>query len=141
MLQPIRMKMERLQNRGYSALLLRLGLGAVFALLGYNKLPHPENWLVYITPQISHLFPWSPYEFLKLQGIAEFLLGCALMIGFVTRACAFLSAVILALIIFFVWPDFGAVRDIGLLSVSLSLVISGGGRWSMDEFLKKESPP
>lgn len=119
-----------------SLLLLRLGLGAVFILFGYDKLPHPENWIIYYSPKIHQLFPVSPYIFLKFQAVVEVLLGVALAMGFLTRINASIIAVILGMIIFFLWPDPVTVRDLGLFCASLALVLSGPGPWSLDAFLE-----
>lgn len=121
-----------MRRTDYSLLFVRLGLGAVFILFGYDKLLHPENWIIFCPPQASEIVPFSLYTFLKLQGTAETLLGTALGLGFMTRLSAFFTTVILGLIIFFLWLDPIAVRDIGLLCASLALVISGGGRWSLE---------
>ena len=125
----------------YSVLLIRLGLGTVFMLFGYDKLPHPESWIIYYPPQFSRLVPLPPIECLKLQGIGETLLGAALILGFMTRLSACLAAVMLTLIIYFVGWDPVAIRDGGLLFAVLSLVLSGGGPWSVDAFLTRIEKP
>ena len=123
----------------YSMLLNRLALGAVFVLFGYDKLLHPEHWVLFITPQINRFSPISTYDFLKFQGVVETLLGVSLGVGVLTRAAASATTVILGLIVFFLWPDPIAVRDAGLFLVSLALVLSGPGPWSLDALLQKAS--
>ena len=124
----------------YSLLLIRSGLGIVFILFGYDKLLHPESWIIFYPPQVSQAIPFSPYVFLKFQGVAETLLGTALVLGFMTRLSAFLAAGILGLIIFFLWLDPLAIRDIGLFCASLALVISGGGSWSLEKLFERLNP-
>ena len=121
-----------------SLLLLRLGLGTVFILFGLDKLLHPGAWIVFYPPQVQHIIAILPYEFLKIQGIAETLIGLALVLGFLTRISAFLSGGILGLIIFFLWLDPLAIRDIGLFSIAIALTISGGGNWSLDSFFESQ---
>ena len=129
-----------IQRDSCAPLLIRLGLAAVFILFGFDKLVHPETWIVFYPPRVHQVVPLPPYEFLKFQGIAEILLGTALGLGFMTRISAFLAACILGLIIFFLWLDPLAIRDIGLFCASLALVISGGGNWSLDRLFKHRNP-
>ena len=120
------------------ALLLRLGIGTVFLLFGFDKLPHPEKWIVFFPAHLKQSF-LSPHTFLKLQGVFEFSLGLALILGFLTRAAGVVASCLLLLILFVLGWDPVAIRDAGLFATSLAIVLMGPGKWSIDFFLEKAS--
>ena len=129
--------MKTATGNSCSLFLVRLGLGIVFALFGYDKLPHPESWIVYYPPLLHRWSPLPPLEWLRFQGVAETLLGIALVLGFMTRLSAVTAAGVLALIVVFLGFDPVAIRDAGLFFAAFSLAISGPGEWSLDAWLTR----
>ena len=129
--------------RNLGLLLLRVGIGVVFTVFGFDKLIYPFRWVGWIPNVVrqkveaSHLL--TLFGFLKIQGVVEGLLGLFLLFGFRTRLSAIFCAAILAGIVYFLkWDEIG-IRDTGLLFSSLALFCFGGGEWSFDEWYKIKS--
>ena len=118
-----------------SLLCLRLGLGLVFLLFGFDKLPNPQNWIVFL-PAYFKFIPLSAYQFLRLQGVIECLIGLHFFAGLFIRPIAFISACILAFIVYNLGFDQTGIRDTGLFFAALSLGFLGPGNWSLDAKLK-----
>ena len=122
-------------DKNLASLFLRIGLGIVFFLFGFDKLQHPEHWIVFLPVYLSAL-PLSAYQFLRLQGIVECILGLHFFAGFLIRFVSFFSACVLALIIYTIGLDQAGIRDVGLFCASISLGFLGSGHWSLDAKLK-----
>ena len=114
---------------------LRIGLGIVFFFFGFDKLPHPEHWIIYLPSYLGSI-PLSTHQFLRLQGIMECILGIHFFAGFFTRFVAFFSTCVLGLIIYTIGLDHAGIRDVGLFFASFSLGLLGPGNWSLDAKLK-----
>jgi len=141
-----------------SPLGLRLLLAWEFTESGLEKL-HGENWFAEISTRFplpfSALPPnlnWTLATWLELAG------GCALLLGFCTRASAFVLWVLTVVAIAAVhWPAHWssiaelwrgyAITDQGFgnyklpllyLAMLLPLVFSGGGRLSLDQLLFRD---
>ncbi len=124
-----------------SNLVLRLGVGTVFLLFGVDKLLSPEQWIIYIeggmVRWILEVFHLNPNQFLSIQGGVEFLLGFLLILGIGTRVLAGICAVLLGAIVFELGYDPIAIRDFGLISPLIALILIGPGDWSLDEAFKQ----
>ena len=131
------------KKRSLSLFLLRSGVGIVFILFGIDKLPHPERWIAYFPHQLAVPFFYSPYEFLRVQGILEVLVGTMLLTGFLTRVAAVIATSLLLAIVYLLMPDPIAIRDLGLFFSSAAIIIAGPGHWSLDKFLDQlsQKPP
>ena len=110
--------------------MLRLGLGAMYLYSGYDFIANPQHWYGFVPQWFSRaivpgIFP-SIDTYLRIQGAGELLLGIAFLAWFLPRrwlrGAAFLAALEMALIIFFVGVDPITFRDIGLLGAALALL-------------------
>ena len=117
-------------------LLLRVGTGVVFTIFGFDKLIHPFNWVgwvpIVVRKQVEATHLLTIFRFLKLQGVAEGVLGVLILVGVWTRLSALLCAAVLAGIVYFLGWDQIGIRDTGLLFSSLALSLLGAGEWSVD---------
>ena len=137
--------------------ILRITLGLVLIIGGY-KVAFPVDPVSlgqsYIDPQagwISGFFHdlitthtgLTIPEFLKLQGMAEMMLGMTLILGMFTSAVGILTALIF-------WgfvianPSVGEIRlsrDIALMGISIAVALGGGGVFSMDGLMFRKRAP
>lgn len=118
-------------QKNYAEWALRLGLGIMFLYSGLDILMHPTAW--YWAVRGLPLFIQNAINaigidiYLKLQGIGELVLACALLGWFlprrITAVVALAATAELALILLFVGVNYITFRDIGLLGAALALVI------------------
>ena len=127
-----------------AALILRVGLGLaliphgaqkLFGWFGGSGLEGPGQWMGSIGLQPGMLMA-------ALAGSAEFFGGLALVLGLLTRPAAALTAFTMLVAIFsvhsgngFFMSNNGYEYGFVLLVASLSLLVSGGGRLSLDRRL------
>lgn len=125
-------------------LALRLPVGIIFAAHGSQKLfglfggyglEGTGQWMASIGLSPGELFA-------LLSGSAEFFGGIALLVGLLVRPASFLLAFTMLVAIFSVHITKGLFLDKGgfeyalaLLAVSISLLISGAGAFSLDRVL------
>jgi uncharacterized membrane protein YphA (DoxX/SURF4 family) len=102
------------------ALLLRIGLAAVFMYAAVSSLMHPDQWIGYLPPFLAKM--QDAASLVKLFALAEIVLSLWLLSGKFTKYAGLLAAAMLAgvvvsqpsaLIITF--------RDIGLVFMALAL--------------------
>lgn len=131
-------------NNSYSALVLRLPLGIIFAAHGAQKLfgwfggyglEGTGKWMASIGLEPGVLLA-------ALSGSAEFFGGLFLILGLLTRPSALVLAVTMVVAIFSVHINNGLFMSnngyefgLALLAGALSLLISGGGRASADSII------
>ena len=136
--------------------ILRISLGLVLVIGGY-KLAFPVDSIAlgqsYVDPAsgwISTFFKdliennlgLSIPEFLRLQGMAEMMVGMMLVLGMFTTPIGILVALMF-------WgfvianPSIGEIRlsrDLALMAISMGVAIGGGGAFSMDgQMFRKRS--
>jgi putative oxidoreductase len=133
-------------DAGWSTLALRLAAGFIFAAHGSQKL---FGWFggygLEGTGQYMSSIGLAPgYLMALLAGSAEFFGGLALLLGLFVRPAAAVLAVTMAVAIFSVHIDKGLFMSnngyefgLALLVISVSLVISGAGRASVDRVLQR----
>lgn len=133
-------------NNSFSALALRLPLGIIFAAHGAQKL---FGWFggygLQGTGQWMESIGLGPGVLMAaLSGLAEFFGGLALILGLLTRPAALVLAVTMLVAIFTVHFSNGLFMSnngyefgLALLAGAVSLLISGGGRASVDRLLAK----
>lgn len=131
-------------NNSFSALALRLPLGIIFAAHGAQKL---FGWFggygLEGTGQWMESIGLGPGVLMAaLSGSAEFFGGLALILGLLTRPAALVLAGTMAVAILSVHIGNGLFMSnngyefgLALLAGSVSLLISGGGRVSVDRLL------
>lgn len=134
-------------DNGSGALALRIPVGIIFAAHGAQKL---FGWFggygLEGTGQFFGSVGLNPgYLMALLAGTAEFLGGLALILGLLVRPAAAALAFAMLIAIFAVHIGNGFFMDKGgyeyalaLFAASLSLVFSGGGRFSVDRALTGE---
>lgn len=135
-------------NEQWAPLLLRVPVGLVLAAHGAQKLfgwfggyglEATGQWMASIGLQPGLLMA-------TLAGSAEFFGGIALVVGVLTRPAALLAAftMLIALTVVhaangFFMSSNGIEYSLILLFASLSLVVSGAGRASVDNHLRQRS--
>jgi len=134
-------------QNGSGALALRIPVGIIFAAHGAQKL---FGWLggygLDGTGQYFGSVGLNPgYLMALLAGAAEFFGGLALILGVLVRPAAAALAFAMLIAIFAVHIGNGFFMDKGgyeyalaLFAASLSLLLSGGGRFSVDHALTRE---
>lgn len=127
---------------GFAPLVLRVATGAVFAMHGYQKF---SGGLEGVTGFLTSLgFP-IPAVFAVILIAVELVGGIALILGVATRLAAKLSAIVAIVALFTVHASKGFfISDGGyefimlLFAASVSLMITGPGRWALDDLLRKQ---
>lgn len=128
-------KLEKLKP--VALLFLRLGLGFIFFVHGYQKLTHVPDWL----QNFTHM--GFPSYFAYIAGVLETFGGLMLMVGFFTRVAGLLLAIELAIAVWRVsFHSIMVVHDyefpLMLSLASFVLAGVGAGVISLDYALFKE---
>ncbi len=119
--------------------LIRLTVGIIMIVHSYPKLfgpkPGPHGFAEYL--QTLGFTP--PIFWAYAVGSAEFFGGIALLLGFLTRLAAFILAIEFLVIILkvkwskgFLLQNGGWEWDWALFMMFLSLMVTGPGRWALD---------
>lgn len=126
--------------REYETTILRVGYGAALLYAAiYIKVIHSEIPLEVVNQyhlnQFHWLFPSDPLLIVLGSAIVEIVIALFIIVGFSIRFTNLILMFYLTLSILFfketVWPHYM------LYGISISLLLSGGGRLSLDEGLKK----
>jgi len=128
-------------SKEYGTLIIRIGLGMIFIYAGGQKLLG-----MFDGPGISGFakslegmhFP-IPTAMAVVAGLAEFLGGLLVLAGIITRyaALAILSVMLVAIFVVHWKTGFGSMTPaIACGAMALSLVVSGGGKASVDRIVK-----
>ena len=124
------------QYQKYAPSIVRIAISLVFLWFGINQLLLPEDFLGYL-PQFLLELDYAE-TLVRFNGLAEIILGGLLLVGFLIRPVSLLLAIhLLGIIISLGYNDI-AVRDFGLLLVTLSIFIGGRDLWSLDYRRKKQ---
>jgi len=114
------LKPKDLHNPVVSQLLLRLGLGFVFAYAGVSSLKDPNEWVGYLPHFLAAVSYVSVV--MKVFAVAELGLAVWLVSGKFVRYAALLAAVMLFGIIFANPANMIITfRDVGLVAMALAL--------------------
>jgi len=118
-----------------SYLILRLGLAFIFLWFGTDKLIHPNYWINTWIPQwLSGLLSSisiKTLNYIYIQGVFEIAIGLGFMLNTFIRIFAFLASLFLLLIILNIGINEVTIRDIGLLSGTLTILFWQTRRPSM----------
>ena len=122
--------------------LIRVALGLILIPHGYAKLflndavPASRNFV---------LFGWAyPLAWAYFIGVVEFFGGILLALGLFTRVVAAAFVIEMSVICFAVlWPNWswgkrGMEYALFMGIVALAIFFRGGGRWSLDNLMRKE---
>lgn len=119
---------------------VRLALGGIFIAQGSQKVlgkfggPGFNTFISYPAP-----FPFMrpAWLWMAAAALAELVGGVMVLLGLLTRLGAFLIAVPVVVIIAVRWPVFfgekGIEYPLALLAMTVALLISGGGHFSIDK--------
>ena len=127
---------------GYAPLVLRVATGLVFAMHGYQKY---AGGLAGVTGFLTSLgFP-LPGVFAVILIAVELIGGVALILGLGTRVAAKLCAIVAIVALFTVHVSNGFFISNGgyefilvLFAASVSLMLTGGGKYALDNHLRKQ---
>ena len=133
------MSASRWSKQSIVTLCLRIGSGALFIAHGWPKLSDPARNVALW----QHLHLPLPAVLGVVQAVVEFLGGILLLCGLLTRLVAFLLAFDVLGAILVVDIHTGAIIGLEWLAmwVSLALLSSGAGRWSLDAFFRNGRKP
>ena len=116
---------------------LRVGLGIAFIYLGITqKLMRPGDALAVVEwYNLTAIVPVQPELWVIGAGLSEALVGVMLIGGAFTRGFALVGFVLFTTTLFGL-PDDPVVAHISLFGLVSALLITGGGSYSVDEWLK-----
>jgi len=115
----------------YAPVVLRYGLVFVFMWFGINQLLNVSMWTSLI-PSWATASGLSAPTFVVLNGLFEIAMAILLAFGIKVRLVATLLFLHLLLIVIDVGMNAVGVRDIGLLTGLLSVIITGGDIFTID---------
>ena len=103
--------------------ILRIGLAVTFLWIGVLILRNPEAWGGYMRPWAAGLLPIPIAQAMTGTAILDIIIGVFLLINFLPRLTAIVGAIHLAVILIVSGITDITVRDIGLLTGMLALMI------------------
>jgi uncharacterized membrane protein YphA (DoxX/SURF4 family) len=112
-----------LTNHEWGALVLRLGLAALFLWFGFSQLLDGLNWVGWVPMWAVELLNIPPAMIVLGNGAFEVVAGGLLAFNILTRWAALALAVHLAVITVEIGMNEIGVRDFGLTMATLALVI------------------
>ena len=114
-------------------LVVRFGLGGAFVASGIidKLLIHDQALAAVDRYDLTSVVPVSPELWVAGAFLIETALGLAIVLGAFTRASAVVGFAVLTLALFAL-PDDPVIAHVALFGLSSLLVITGGGRWSLD---------
>ena len=127
------------RNKTFAPLFLRVGIGIVFLLFGFQKLSSPSQTTAEIQLLVEFLNLAAASAINFYLGITEVAIALGLLVGMKTRVFALLASLMTMLFFVSFIVKLGAsinpdlYRDVGLTGGALALLFLGGGKWSWDE--------
>lgn len=104
---------------GIPYVILRIGLGVTFLLIGIDILRNPQNWIGYVPGGVP--LGLSREGLLAATGVFDAIVGLGLILRVMPKVSSGLAALHLIGIIITSGIDPVIVRDIGLLAAALAL--------------------
>ncbi len=116
-------------------LVLRIAAGIIFILHGWTKLGAMNN----VVEMLSFLNIPSPEVFAWVITILEVAGGIALILGLLTHWASKLLAIEMLIAVLLVGASKGIFDQPAfmLFAIAFSLMITGAGKWSLDEWVMK----
>jgi putative oxidoreductase len=139
--------LDRITNADNRAttVLIRILVGSVFLSEGIQKFLYPDK---VGAGRFERIGFQNPELLANFVGVTEIAFGCFLLLGFLTRLTVLpiiiimLTAITTTKIPILLESGFwkmahDARTDFSMLTCSIFLLIEGGGRWSLDQVLRK----
>lgn len=113
----------------YAPIVLRIGISLLMLWFGLTNVLSPNTLVGYLSPSFTDLIPFSPLTFMVVNGAVEIIFGLTLLLGFLTRTSALLTALhILGIAINLGYNDI-AIRDYALAIVSFVVFLNGADKF------------
>jgi len=119
----------------YSRIFTRIAISLVFIWFGINQIINPNNFMEYLSSFI--LLSTYAKTFIYLNGIFELILGAFLILGLFTRITALVLGINLIGIILGLGYNDVAVRDFGLMLITLAIFLGGKDKWCLENKIKR----
>ncbi len=120
----------------YSPLILRISLGSAFIFLAFYQVVFNPHYLSSVIEKYNLIYylPVSTAMWTLLIGLLEIVFGILILVGYKTRLTSFFAF----LIVIFTYRVFkeDLYSHASIFAVLLSLFVTGGGHWSLDEHLE-----
>lgn len=120
--------------KNFAPSIVRFGISFVFLWFGINQLLFPENFIGYIPMWSLALF--NVNTIILFNGIFQTLFGLFLVLGLFTRVSSLLLGLHLIIIIFSLGYNDIAIRDFGILIVTVSIFLNGVDNLCLDKKVK-----
>jgi len=133
-----KLKPQTFEKIDYTLLILRLGLGLVFIYFAFDKFFNVQGYIAtFKTLGVPEMFASSFYVI--AFGAIEFIIALNLLAGWQTKLVSFAATLVILAIVLTFWLRTGEilVRDIGLITMALALILLGPGRFSIKRFLSQ----
>lgn len=114
--------------------ILRVGLAITFLWIGVLILKEPGAWAGYMAPWAVKLLPLPVEEMMRGTAILDILIGALLLLGVGVWVASLVAALHLAVVLVVSGITDITVRDIGLLTGSLALMIETLPKNIFDKF-------
>ncbi len=111
--------------------IVRIGLGLVFLWFGLTQIFNGQSFLGYL-PDFAKQIHLAPLTIILLNGILDTTIGLCYTLGIFTRLTAFVAMLHLCLVVIGLGYNDIAVRDLGLIIISFSVMINGPDNWTFD---------
>ncbi|MEE6208790.1 DoxX family protein [Salarchaeum sp. III] len=128
--------------RQYTPVVLRLGLGINFSILGFwEKLANPGPALAVVEKyDLTTVVPVDPGLWVVGAGLTELAIGVLLLAGLFTRATAAVGFVVLTTTLFGL-PDDPVLAHVTLFGMTSALFVLGAGPYSIDAYIHDRGAP
>jgi len=103
--------------------ILRVGLAITFLWIGILILKNPEAWSGYLQPWAAELLPIPINQAMMGTAILDIIIGAFLLVDFLPWLAALVGVIHLVMVLAVSGITDITVRDIGLLTATLALII------------------
>lgn len=111
-----------------AALVLRLGLAALYLWFGISEVMNVAQWTSWVPAWATARTGMDVQTIVLLNGGFEIAMGALLAFGILTRWVALILALHMFLLVFDIGLTAIGVRDFAIATSTLALAILGGGR-------------
>lgn len=115
---------------------LRVGLAITFLWIGILILRDPQAWGSYIQPWALKFLPIPLEQAMRSTAILDIVVGLGFLFDFLPWVAALLGSVHLIVILITSGVTDITIRDVGLLTGTLALLIESSPLWLRNKFVK-----